>query len=216
MYVPQHFAETDIAVLHALIGTHPLGTWVSATEGGLVANHVPFLLDPSRGECGTLVAHVARANPIWQTFSTSVPSLVVFQGAQAYVSPSWYPSKRAHGKVVPTWNYVVVHAHGVPRAIDDRAWLRTHLETLVSTHEAPQPAPWRIADAPVDFIDGLLRLIVGIEIPIATLTGKWKVSQNRPEPDKLGVAAGLTARGDAPSAAMADHVRRHIPSSAEG
>ena len=216
MYVPQHFAETDIAVLHALIGAHPLGTWVSATDAGLVANHVPFLLDASRGEHGTLVAHVARANPIWRTFSTSLPSLVVFQGAQAYVSPSWYPSKRAHGKAVPTWNYVVVHAQGVPRAIEERAWLRTHLQMLVSVHEAPQAVPWKIADAPDDFIDGLLRVIVGIEIPIATLVGKWKVSQNRPDADKLGVAEGLSARGDPPSAAMADLVRRHIPPSAEG
>ena len=216
MYVPQHFAETDIAVLHALIGAHPLGTWVSAAESGLAANHVPFLIDPSRGERGTLIAHVARANPIWRTFSTSVPSLVVFQGAQTYITPSWYASKRAHGKTVPTWNYVVVHAHGVPHAIEDRDWLRTHLEALVAVHEASQAVPWKIDDAPADFIDGLLRMIVGIEIPIARLVGKWKVSQNRPEPDKVGVVAGLSSRGDAPSAAMADLVRQHIDSSAEG
>jgi len=216
MYVPQHFAETDSAVLHALIRAHPLGTWVTAGEDGLVANHVPFLFDPSRGERGTLIAHVARANPIWRTFSTSVPSLVVFQGAETYITPSWYPSKHAHGKAVPTWNYIVVHAHGVPRAMDDRVWLRSHLEMLVSVHEAPQAVPWKIADAPPDFIDGLLRVIVGIEIPVAQLVGKWKVSQNRPEPDKLGVVAGLTARGDAPSAAMADLVMQHIVSSADG
>ncbi|HEY5863679.1 MAG TPA: FMN-binding negative transcriptional regulator [Casimicrobiaceae bacterium] len=216
MYVPQHFAETDNAVLHALIRAHPLGTWVTAGDDGLVANHIPFLIDPARGERGTLIAHVARANPIWRTFSTAVPSLVVFQGAQAYITPSWYPSKQAHGKAVPTWNYVVVHAHGMPRAIEDRAWLRKHLDALVSVHEAPMTVPWKIADAPADFIDGLLRVIVGIEIPIATLTGKWKVSQNRPEPDKVGVVAGLGARGDASSTAMAELVRQHMPSSAEG
>lgn len=216
MYVPPLHAETDVAVLHALIRAHPLGTWVTTGEDGLFANHVPFLLDPARGERGTLIAHVARANPVWRTFSTTVPSLVVFQGAETYISPSWYPSKRAHGKVVPTWNYVVVHAHGVPRAIEDRAWLRTHLDALVSVHESRQAMPWKIADAPPDFIDGLLRVIVGIEIPISALVGKWKVSQNRPEPDKLGVIAGLAARDDAASAAMAELVRAHIVSGAEG
>jgi transcriptional regulator len=216
MYVPQHHAETDATVLRALIRAHPLGTWVTAGDDGLVANHIPFLLDPARGEHGTLIAHVARANPVWRTFSKLVPSLVVFQGAQTYISPSWYPSKHAHGKAVPTWNYVVVHAHGMPRAIEDRDWLRRHLEALVSVHEATQSVPWKIVDAPADFVDGLLRVIVGIEIPITQIVGKWKVSQNRPEPDKLGVVAGLSARGDAPSAAMADLVRQHILASADG
>ncbi|MEP6679220.1 MAG: FMN-binding negative transcriptional regulator [Betaproteobacteria bacterium] len=209
MYVPQHFAETDRAVLNALIRAHPLGTWVTTTDDGLLANHVPFLLDDTRGAQGTLFAHVARANPVWRTMSATVPSLVVFQGAESYISPSWYPSKLAHGKVVPTWNYVTVHAHGVPRAIEDSNWLRAHLEVLVATHESPQAAPWKIADAPADFIEGLLRAIVGIEIPVASLVGKWKISQNRPEADRLGVIAGLVARHDAPATAMADLVRRH-------
>lgn len=216
MYVPPHFAETDPAILQALIRAHPLGTWVTAGDDGLAANHVPFLFDPSRGDRGTLIAHVARANAIWRTFSTTVPSLVVFQGAQAYVTPSWYPSKRAHGKVVPTWNYAVVHAYGTPRAIEDRAWLRTHVGALVSVHESREALPWKIADAPADFIDGLLGMIVGIEIPVVRLVGKWKVSQNRPEPDKQGVAAGLAARGDPHSEAMAVLVRRHINAGVEG
>ena len=213
MYVPQHFAETDPTTLHALIRAHPLGTWVTAGDDGLVANHVPFLLDPARGEQGTLIAHVARANPIWRTFSATTPSLVVFQGAESYVSPSFYPSKQAHGKVVPTWNYAVVHAYGMPRAIEDRDWLRKHLGALVSVHESHEAMPWKIADAPADFIDGLLRLIVGIEIPLARLVGKWKVSQNRPEADKAGVVAGLAARDDARSNAMAELVRRHLAES---
>ena len=216
MYVPQHFAETDNAVLHALIRAHPLGTWVTAGDDGLVANHIPFLIDPARGERGTLIAHVARANPIWRTFSATVRSLVVFQGVDTYITPSWYPSKQAHGKAVPTWNYAVVHAQGMPRAIEDRDWLRAHLERLVATHEATQPVPWKIADAPADYVDGLLRIIVGIEIPLDTLTGKWKVSQNRPEADRRGVVEGLAARGDATSAAMADLVRRHLATDADG
>ena len=216
MYVPEHFAEINPAALHALIRAHPLGTWVTAGDDGLVANHVPFLLDPARGEHGTLIAHVARANPIWRTFSATLPSLVVFQGAASYVSPSFYPSKRAHGKVVPTWNYAVVHAYGTPRAIEDRDWLRKHLGVLVSVHESREAVPWQISDAPADFIDGLLRLIVGIEIPLTRLVGKWKVSQNRPEADKAGVVAGLAARDDAPSNAMAELVRRHLAEGAEG
>ncbi len=214
MYVPEQFAETDPAVLHALIRVHPLGTWVIAGADGLVANHVPFLLDPARGEHGTLIAHVARANPVWRALPAAA-SLVVFQGADAYISPSWYPSKRAHGKVVPTWNYAVVHAHGVARAVDERAWLRTHLEALVAVHEATQAKPWRIADAPPDFVDAMLRAIVGIEIPIAQLAGKWKVSQNRPASDRAGVIDGLGARGDDAGAAMAALVQQHAPAATD-
>jgi len=207
MYMPKHFEEHDIGVLHALIRSHPLGTWVTQAGGELLANHIPFLVDPSRGERGTLVGHVARANPVWQSFSKDVASLIVFQGPEGYISPSFYESKKEHGKVVPTWNYVVVHAHGMPRAIEDRDWLRAHLEALVSVHEATQALPWKIADAPADFIDGLLRVIVGIEIPIATLVGKWKISQNRPEADIDGVISGLRADGDEETAAAVARVR---------
>lgn len=210
MYTPKHHEESDLAVLHALIRAHPLGTWVTLDGGELLANHIPFLLDASRGEHGTLVGHVARANGVWQSFSTAVHSVVVFQGAESYITPSWYPSKHAHGKAVPTWNYAVVHAHGLPRAIDDRDWLLRHLNQLTDTHEAVQALPWKVADAPQDFTDRLMQTIVGIEIPIAKLVGKWKVSQNRPEPDKLGVVAGLLARDDAQSRAMADLVGQHV------
>jgi len=208
MYLPKHFEESDPQVLHALIRAHPLGTWVTVHEGGLLANHLPFLLDAARGEHGTLVGHVARANPVWRSFSESVPSLVVFQGVDSYVTPSWYPGKREHGKVVPTWNYAVVHAHGLPRAIDDKAWLLDLVTRLTDAQEAGMAAPWKVSDAPADFVDRQLEAIVGIEIPIARLAGKWKVSQNRLPADRLGVVAGLVARGDATGDEMAALVKR--------
>lgn len=210
MYIPKHHEELDVSVLHSLIQSHPLATWVTQSEGELLANHIPFLLDPTRGELGTLVGHVARANPVWQSFSTTVNSVLIFQGAEAYITPSWYPSKHAHGKAVPTWNYAVVHAHGMPRVIEDHTWLLQHLNQLTDTHEAEQALPWKVSDAPQDFTDRLLQAIVGIDIPIATLVGKWKVSQNRPESDKLGVVAGLLARGDAQSQKMATLVNQHV------
>lgn len=216
MYVPKHHEETDLATLHALIRFHPLGAWVTQGDGELLANHIPFFLDAERGECGTLVGHVARANPVWESFSTTVDSVVIFQGAQTYITPSWYPSKHAHGKAVPTWNYAVVHAHGLPRVIQDREWLLRHVAQLTDTHEADQALPWKVSDAPEEFVERLLGAIVGIEIPIAKLVGKWKVSQNRPESDKLGVVAGLLARDDEPSKQMAGMVGRHVAIEAGG
>jgi transcriptional regulator len=209
MYLPQHFEERDLGVLHALIRSHPLSTWVTQVDGELLVNHVPFLLDPTEGEFGTLVGHVARANPVWQKFSKDLASAIVFQGPQIYISPSWYPSKHAHGKVVPTWNYAVVHAHGIPRAIEDKDWLLAHVTKLADTHESTRAVPWAVSDAPPDFIQQMLKAIVGIQIPIAKLSGKWKTSQNRSLPDKLGTIAGLTERGDADAREMAELVRRH-------
>lgn len=210
MYVPKHHEECELAVLHSLIQSHPLGTWVMHEAGELAANHIPFLLDSSRGENGTLVGHVARANPVWQSFSRASNSLVIFQGAETYITPSWYPSKQEHGKAVPTWNYAVVHAHGVPHAIEDRDWLLQHVTQLSNTHETNQAFPWKVSDAPEDFIERLMNAIVGIEIPVGKLVGKWKVSQNRPDSDKLGVVAGLLSRGNAESNAMAHMVNRHV------
>src|SRR5690606_8363870 len=157
-----------------LIDAHPLGTWVTAAAGALEVNHIPFVLDPHRGEFGTLVGHVARANKVW-TSASATESVVVFQGPESYITPSWYPTKHEHGKVVPTWNYVVVHAHGVPRVIQDPVWLRQHVGDLTHRHEAGREAPWHVSDAPSDFIEALLGGIVGLEIPIARLVGKWKV-----------------------------------------
>jgi transcriptional regulator len=206
MYVPKQFEERDVTVLHDLLRAHPLGAWVTQVDGELGANHVPFLLDPTRGEFGTLMCHVARSNPVWQV---PAPSLFIFQGAEAYISPSWYPSKRAHGKVVPTWNYAVVHAHGTPQVMDDRDWLLQHLTQMSEKHESGQAVPWEVSDAPPEFIQGLLDVIVGIEIPLTRLVGKWKVSQNRSLADRLGVVAGLTEVGDEGAQAMAQLVHGH-------
>jgi len=206
MYLPSHFHETDLTVLHALIRAHPLGAWVTLADGSLIVNHIPFLVDQSRGEFGTLVGHVARPNPVWKQYSRDVPSVVIFQGPERYISPSWYPTKAETGKAVPTWNYVVVHAHGMPRLFDDPDRLLAHVTALTATHEVAQEVPWRVSDAPADFVDALLKGIVGVELPIATLTGKWKVSQNRPATDRQGVVDALEQRGDEGARAMASLV----------
>lgn len=210
MYSPQQHEETRLDVLHALMRAYPLGTWVMLGEGELLANHIPFALDPTRGEFGTLVGHVARANPIWKTARQSIPGTIIFQGPQTYISPSWYPSKHEHGKAVPTWNYAVVHVQGQPTFIDDRGWLHQQLGKLTDEHEAAQKLPWKIDDAPPDFTEKLLREIVGVEIPILRIVGKWKTNQNRPESDKLGVIAGLWGKGDQQSRAMAALVKQHV------
>src|SRR5688500_8120161 len=208
MYAPKHFEETRVDVLHDLIRTYPFGALVTLTPGGLDANHIPFEVDPTPGPFGTLRGHVARANPVWRDVTPDAAALVIFQGADGYVSPSWYPTEAETGKVVPTWNYAVVHAHGVPRFIDDRAWLRAFVEQLTSRHEAGRREPWRITDAPADFIDKQVGAIIGVEMPITRLTGKGKVSQNRPAPDRDGVVDGLLREGGPSGAAMADLVRR--------
>ena len=196
MYLPKHFEETRPETLHELIRTHPLGLLVTLNEAGLQANNVPFVLDPDpAGGLGILRAHVARANPLWREARTDVEAMVVFQGPQAYVSPGWYPSKAEHGKVVPTWNYVTVQARGTLRAIDDADWVRAFVTRLTTRHEAVQAKPWAVTDAPPDFVDTMVRAIVGIEIPLTALTGKWKVSQNRSAADRAGVVDALRAAG---------------------
>jgi transcriptional regulator len=205
MYLPKHFEESRIDVLHGLIRAHPLGALVTTGANGLEANHVPFEIDPDPAPFGTLRAHVARANPVWREGAGD--ALVIFQGPDIYVSPSWYPSKREGGKVVPTWNYAVVHAYGALRAIDDAAWLRAFVERLTDRHEAARPDRWHVTDAPADYVDKMLTAIVGIELPVTRLVGKWKVSQNRPAADRAGVIAGLEADGDDAARAMAAAVR---------
>lgn len=189
MYSPSYFEETRLATLHQLIEAHPLGTLVRHTAAGLEADHIPFEIAAPTAEAphGTLRAHVARANPLWQ--QAGAGTLVVFQGPSAYVSPSLYAEKPVSGKVVPTWNYAVVHAHGALRAIEDPAWILALLERLTAGHEAARGAPWAVRDAPPEFIDMLLKAIVGIEIPLSRLEGKWKMSQNRPSADRTSVAA---------------------------
>jgi transcriptional regulator len=197
MYLPAHFEETRAEPLHALLRNEPLGLLVTQdAAGALAANNLPFVLDADpAGGPGILRAHVARANPLWREARGDAESLVVFQGPQDYVSPSFYPSKAEHGKVVPTWNYVMVQARGRLRAIDDAAWLRAFVTRLTERHEAPRDRPWAVGDAPAEFIDTMLRAIVGIEITLSALTGKWKVSQNRSAADREGVARGLRDAG---------------------
>jgi transcriptional regulator len=212
MHVPKYNEETDIPTLHSLIKSKPLGAWTAITDGEIVINHIPFVLNPNRGELGTLVGHVARSNPIWQEYSTDKNSVVLFQGDQAYITPSWYPSKHKHGKAVPTWNYVVVHAHGIPKKTEDPEWLLQHLTELSNLHEAERRFPWKISDAPEEYIEKMIRAIVGIEIPIAKLTGKWKLGQNRPETDKLGIIAGLTSTEEPQALGLADLLNQHMKS----
>jgi transcriptional regulator len=207
MYLPKHFEEARVEVLHGLIRAHPFGALVTLAAHGLEANHVPFEIDPDPAPFGTLRGHVARANPVWREPARGADALVIFQGPQIYVSPSWYPSKQEGGKVVPTWNYVLVHAYGTLRAIDDAAWLRAFVEKLTDRHESARPDRWHVTDAPADYVDQMVGAIVGIEVPIARLVGKWKVSQNRPAADRAGVIAALEAEGGETARAMAALVR---------
>jgi transcriptional regulator len=207
MYLPKHFEETRVEVLHGLIRAYPLGALVTLAASGLEANHIPFEIDPDPAPFGTLRGHVARANPVWREFSRGTETLVIFQGPQLYVSPSWYPSKKEGGKVVPTWNYALVHAYGPLRTVDDAAWLRAFVAKLTDRHEAARPDRWHVTDAPADYVDKMVTAIVGIEVPIARLIGKWKVSQNRPAADRAGVVAGLEADGSETARAMAALVR---------
>ncbi len=202
MYVPQHFDETDVSVLHQLVSSHPLGAVITMTAAGLDANHIPLVLHADPAPLGTLHGHVSRANPLWREASPSVDALIIFQGPEAYISPSWYPAKQEHGRVVPTWNYVVVHAHGRLRAIDDPAWVRAHVEQLTRTHEAHRDVPWQVTDAPADFINPLIKGIVGLELVMTRLTGKWKVGQNRSAADREGAAAALEREGAGAMAAL--------------
>jgi transcriptional regulator len=209
MYLPSHFEERRPDVLQALVLDHPLGLLVTQdAQGGLAANSMPFLHDPGRGPHGTLRAHVARGNPVWREARTDAPALVVFQGPQAYVSPNWYASKADAGKVVPTWNYVMVQARGRVRFIDDAAWLRGLVGELTLRHEAAQPHPWQVEDAPADYVAAMLKAIVGIEIELESLVGKWKVSQNKNAADREGIAQGLGAHHSQEAVALARQVRQ--------
>ena len=208
MYVPKHFEETDEGILRQLILTHPLGALVTLTHHGLDANHIPFLVRAEPAPFGTLHGHIARANPLWRDFYPDVEALVIFQGPDTYISPTLYPSKGEHGKVVPTWNYVVVHAHGTMRIIDDPGWTRAHLEELVTAFETRRPVPWKVTDAPADYIEKMVGVVIGLEIPIQRLIGKWKVSQNRTARDRKGVIEGLETEGTERTLAMAGLMRR--------
>ena len=191
MYIPPAFREDRIEALHDLIRLHPLGLLTTAGESGLAATPLPFLVYADEGRNGTLRAHMARANPHWRELQGGAECLVVFMGPQGYVTPSWYQTKHETQKVVPTWNYICVQAWGRPRIVDDAAWLRRQLDDLTHAREHARPAPWTVSDAPEDYIAAQMKAIVGIEIPIDRIEGKWKLSQNRPEADRVGVRAGL-------------------------
>ena len=195
MYIPPHFALTQPEALHRIIREHPLGTLVTHGEAGLDADHIHFEFDPAAGPLGTLTAHVARANTLWQRCPTGTPVMVVFRGLEGYISPSWYPSKHESHRQVPTWNYEVVHAHGTLAIRDDERFVRGLVARLTRRHEAGEARPWKMSDAPADYIDAMLRNIVGLEIPLSSLVGKSKLSQNKEARDRLGAADALAERG---------------------
>lgn len=194
MYLPDVFREDDLQTLHAMIRAHPLATLITAGEGGLLANLVPFTLVEG-GDNGILRAHIAKANDQVSALSSGAETLVVFQGPEAYITPSWYVSKQEHGRVVPTWNYAVVQVSGTPRVIDDPDWLRAQITNLTTLQEEKRSNPWHVSDAPEPFIASQMKAIIGIEIPISTIVGKWKVSQNRSDADRHGVEQGLRTEG---------------------
>ena len=207
MYEPPLHKKDNLPALHALIRAQPLGLLISHGPDGLEANAIPFLIDASAGKLGTLRAHMARANKQWRALQQAEEALVVFQGPDRYISPNWYATKRETGKVVPTWNYVMVQAAGRPRVIEDAEWLRAQIGELTLTHEGMRPAPWAVSDAPADFVGMQIKAIVGVEIEIARIAGKWKVSQNRPAADRDGVIQGLIAEGEPMALDMAEIVR---------
>ncbi len=195
MYIPSHFSETRPEELTRIICEHPLGALVAHHAEGLDADHIPFEFDSTAGPHGTLSAHVARANPVWQKCPTGTPVMVIFRGAEAYISPNWYPSKFETHRQVPTWNYEVVHAHGILTVRDDEKYVRRVVAHLTKRHEALEPKPWKMGDSAPEYIDSMLRNIVGIEIAITSLTGKVKLSQNREERDRINAAKTLQERG---------------------
>jgi transcriptional regulator len=212
MYIPASHAEHRAEVLYAFLDAHPFAVLVTASAEGLVATHLPIVLDQTRGPHGTLEGHIARANAQHRQLSVTSEALVIFSGPNAYITPTWYPSKAAHGKVVPTWNYVAVHAYGVLRFREDDEFLRRHLAQLTRRHEEGREKPWAVADAPADYLAQQRRAIVGVELEITRLEGKWKMSQNRSAEDIDGVVAGLSSSAspdDREVAAIVDGVRPH-------
>jgi transcriptional regulator len=191
MYIPKAFEENRLPVLHGLIEAQPFASLITMGSSGLFASHIPMVLDSKVGTNGLLRGHLSRANRQWREFSPTVEALAIFSGPQHYITPTWYPEKQDTGKVVPTWNYAVVHVYGHLKIIEDTAWLLKHLQTLTAIHEAASSTPWQISDAPADYIESQIKGIVGLEFSIERLEGKWKASQNRSERDRIGVAEGL-------------------------
>lgn len=208
MYVQKIFEETRTEVMHALMHDYPLASLVTMTADGMEANNIPFELDSSVGTLGTLRFHVSRSNPIWQTFRNDRQVLVIFQGPNAYISPRWYTNGQKSGRVFPSWNYAVVHAYGLIQVIDDKTWLLEHLSRLASHNEKTLPSPWQLQGAPTNFVDQAVANIIGLEIDITKLVGKWFVSQQRTPADRESVSNALLARPNDMSAATAELLRR--------
>jgi transcriptional regulator len=209
MYLPPAFRLDALADQHEAMRRHPFATLITRSGQGVVADHIPFMIDEKRGDKGVLRAHVARANPLWRTHPRDQEALVIFAGIDHYITPSWYATKRETGKVVPTWNYIAVHAFGPLEVFDDPEWLREQVGALTSLHEAGRAAPWAVTDAPAEFVTAQIKGIVGIEVPITRIEGKVKASQNRPEADRKGVIDGLCASETQEGRAMASLVARH-------
>jgi len=207
LYLPAHFKESRIEVLHALMRAHPLAALITVCDSGLVANHIPVETLSEPAPHGLIRGHIARANPLWREYRPDTEVLAIFQGPQAYISPSFYPSKQLTGEVVPTWNYAVVHAHGTLRFFEDSTWLRALVERLTDGHESVRAQPWKVGDAPTPYIKKMLSAIVGFEFTVARLTGKWKISQNHTVANRQGVVRGLNATGDPDSVEIADLIK---------
>ena len=203
MYVPKHFVEDRVPVLHETIRKIAIGTLITLGSDGLEASHIPLLIDPEPTPFGTLRGHVARSNPQWKRANAATEALVTFLGPEAYVTPNWFPSKRETGKVVPTWNYLAIHAYGTPRFFEDREPLLEIVTRLTNTHEGKRAAPWAVSDAPADYIDTMLKAIIGVEIPLTRLEGKWKLSQNKSAQDIVGIRDGLAQEPGENAAALA-------------
>ncbi len=209
MYRPDHFRVDDIVEMHAMMRARPLATLVSTGELGLYATHLPTVLKPE-GPFGAIECHLARANPHWKELAAGGEALMIFHGPDAYITPNWYPSKAEHGKTVPTWNYVAVHAYGRPAVMEDAAWLRRHVGELTDQQEHGEAAPWKVSDAPERYVEVMLRGIVGFRFEIARLEGKWKMSQNREMRDRAGTVQGLGRRDAGEDAQVAALVARHV------
>ena len=208
VYLPEHFAETRPGILVNLIQRSPLAVLFTVQDGVPQADHIPLLIDPDRGPHGTLIGHVARNNPVWQRHQQGMDALAVFQVADAYISPNWYPTKPENHQVVPTWNYAVVHASGPLIVHEEAKWIRGVVGKLTKVMESDQRPPWKMGDAPQEYLADMITQIIGIEIPITSLTGKWKASQNRLEVDRQGALTALNDSGDAHKIAMADEMTR--------
>jgi transcriptional regulator len=204
LYLPAYFKETRAEVLHAMMRARPLAALVTLCDSGLVANHIPVETSPEPAPHGLIRGHIARANPLWREYRTDTEALAIFQGPQTYISPSFYPSKRESGEVVPTWDYAVVHARGRLSFVHDARWLRALVGRLTDAHEASREVPWKVEDAPPEYIEKMLAAIVGFELSIISLTGKWKASQNHTSANRQGVVAGLRAADDPDSYEIAD------------